>query len=199
MPTVDERSIYIPPAARAAPGRRKNIHKTRFSAASAICRRSAEKARLPRNAAVHSAARRFCPSAPSRKYRFIPCLSGAMRAETAMVSKIHAAALTAGLSSFDTEDSAEVTAEALSRSRAPAVMNPPATAAAARQPNITAPPAPESVCAALPHTLICESFIFCHRPFFEDIISLIFRKIPPDNKIRRKFILLLNLCDLYYI
>ena len=39
MPTVDERSIYIPPAARAAPGRRKNIHKTRFSAASAICRR----------------------------------------------------------------------------------------------------------------------------------------------------------------
>lgn len=42
-----------------------------------------------------------------------------------MVSKMHAAALTAGLSSFDTEDSAEVTAEALSRSRAPAVMNPP--------------------------------------------------------------------------
>ena len=84
-----------------------------------------------------------------------------------MVSKRHTAALTAGLSSFDTEDSAKVTAEALSRSRAPAVMNPPATAAAARQPNITAPPAPESVCAALPHTLICESFIFVTARFLK--------------------------------
>lgn len=74
-----------------------------------------------------------------------------MRAETAMVSKMHAAALTAGLSSFDTEESAEVTAEALSRSRAPAVHEFPGDSRpAAETAEHNGAAAPESVCAALP-------------------------------------------------